>query len=147
MEAEEEIFFSDDEDLSCEGEQEEERDKLIPSGVEVSESLHSEVIEEKEVNNHNPGEEEPEQEPQEEHQDRIFPIACFPEKGEHSLSACFSSGVRCANCVSKLLYTPSCRNGQESKTCACPKCDPSSLVLLRCDRCGILLNDLTVEGL
>ena len=138
MEAEEEIFFSDDEDLSCEGEQEEERDKLIPSGVEVSESLHSEVIEEKEVNNHNPGEEEPEQEPQEEHQDRIFSIACFPEKGEHSLSACFSSGVRCANCVSKLLYTPSCPNGQESKTCACPKCDPSSLVLLRCDRCGIL---------
>ena len=134
MEAGEEIFFSDDEDESSEGEGE--GDQLITNVIEVSQSLQSEAIDEKEANNHNNVSDEKHEE---EREDKVFSIEYFPEKGDNSLSSCFSDGVRCANCVSKLVYTPGCgRKTYKSKTCGCPKCDPSSLPGLRCDRCGVV---------
>ena len=90
MEAEGEIFFSDDEDVISQGD------------GEVSESLRSEAVDKTDANNH---------EQEKEHQDKVLAIECesFPSKAKHPLSGCFSDGLRCANCVSKLVYTPGCR--------------------------------------
>ena len=93
MEAEEEIFFSDDEDLINDGL--EEREEV----VKVPESLRSEATDKQE-----------EKTVQTIQQDKVLAIESesVPGKTDHPLSLCFSRGARCANCVSKLTYTPSC---------------------------------------
>ena len=127
MEAEGEIFFSDDEDVISEGD------------GEVSESLLSEAVDKTEAavmlkNNANNHEQE------KEHQDKVLAIECesFPSKAKHPLSGCFSDGLRCANCVSKLVYTPGCRKTIARLVCECPRCDPTCRPALRCEVCRVV---------